>query len=505
MTAGWHEETSSAGSSTAAISLCALLGFLVLATSPGGLEAGDANVRFETARSWLEGRGGVLPAGIGGVQGRDGREFAYFNLTQSGVFACLLGVLRALHVPRPDTAAKFVYSIGVLPGVFAATALLLLRLSAKFWQSPAIGVLAVLLGTPLLHYSRIGQEENIIALCYALLLWGLVEIWEKRNSGWLVVGAASALAITTRVATLPTIAIVWLLVAADWRREVRSTGRLLPLIAAFLLLLAATVTAAWNWWRFGSVFETGYAAAFHRLGVPVFDFRGEPLHLVALLISPVRGLLIYAPLVILVPFCLPRLAKLDPLARRLAVAGLLLFVVNLVFFSLSGTWDGGFGWGPRYLVAPLIFLAPAIWSLPWEMKLVRGMLIVSLLVQAGSVVLPGATEDYLAAIRQEDGAPCTVWSVDCSGAWLRPRLAGRAIVNAATNRPLLTLDEGALAPVRTIVVSSDYLAPSWWPVRIAYRMHAWSPRRGLGISFVIVASAILAAYSLRRGPLRRGD
>jgi hypothetical protein len=99
---------------------------IVVATSSGGLESGDAGVRFETARSWLDGNGGALPAdSAAGVRGKDGRLYAYYNLTQSTVLAALLFAFRLVHVPRAETVTKFLYSVLLLGLVFAALGVVL--------------------------------------------------------------------------------------------------------------------------------------------------------------------------------------------------------------------------------------------------------------------------------------------------------------------------------------------------------------------------------------------
>jgi hypothetical protein len=115
--------------------------------------------------------------------------------------------------------------------------------------------------------------------------------------------------------------------------------------------LALIATAAWNWVRFGSVLETGYRWGFVRLGVPVFDFVRWPEHLLALTISPMRGILLYAPILVALPLRLVSCVG-GPLGSGVRRSSGSSFLLNLLFFSLSGTWDGGFGWGPRYLVAP---------------------------------------------------------------------------------------------------------------------------------------------------------
>ena len=150
-------------------------------------------------------------------------------------------------------------------------------------------------------------------------------------------------------------------------------------------------------------------------------------------------------------------------------------------------------------MAPLVFLTPLFLALPWKSWTVRSLVVVSLLFQIGSVILPTSTEDHVAAMMRARGDVCSVWTWRCSGLWLRPTVATTALENAFSNRGLPTLEEGAAASSAVALSSSDYLAPSWWPVRIAYRLHRWSPRFGLLSSLLLLGVATVVLLGVIRG------
>src|SRR5262249_29680837 len=120
------------------------LALLVFVTAPGGLESGDAAIRLETAKSLLDGQGGALgPGASGGVPGRYGASFTYFNFGQAFILVPFL-VVGKLAAPRnPERVAKFLYGTGFLPLLFVALALILSRV-ARHLGGGEFGVLALL-------------------------------------------------------------------------------------------------------------------------------------------------------------------------------------------------------------------------------------------------------------------------------------------------------------------------------------------------------------------------
>jgi hypothetical protein len=379
---------------------------------------------------------------------------------------------------------------------FMRLGLKLLILEGVRYASSAKAVAVLFLATPLLAYARIGQEENLLALAYGALLLSVSQLFAGNRTSWLLLGAAAAFAILTRLASLPSATVLLLAVLPCLRRDIRVRRFWLWMgPAALLLLLALSVYAYWNWVRFGSPLESGYRFGFARMGVPMFAFGGFPEHVVALLVSPGRGILVYAPILLALPAARSYWRAMTPSLRRLCTVAWTAPIVNLLFFGLLGTWHGGFGWGPRFLVAPLVFLVPVFSGIPWTRFCVRLLVMVSILVQCGSVVLPTSTEDFVASSRRERGLQCDVWTLGCSGIWLRPALAFRALENTVAGRPLPTLEEGAPASAAEALQTSDFRAAYWWPVRIAYRLHRDGPLAGLAAS---LAGILVALWFLRR-------
>ena len=157
------------------------------------------------------------PPGVPGAPGKDGRTYNYYGLTQSLIFTSILAPLRVLGVPRAETVTKFIYSVLFLPMVFAALGVVLLALLEevnvplpRIWP-----VLCLLLGTPLVTYARSGQEENLLALAYCVMLLGVVRVWRRQSSGFALLGGAAGFALATRLAGLPSLVLMFVAVLPE--------------------------------------------------------------------------------------------------------------------------------------------------------------------------------------------------------------------------------------------------------------------------------------------------
>ncbi|MGH2627730.1 MAG: hypothetical protein ACRDHY_13890, partial [Anaerolineales bacterium] len=338
---------------------------LYLTTSSGGFESGDAVTRYETARSWLAGRGGVLPTpgGNGAVTLPDGRVYGFFGPFQSVLMVPLIIVARMAPVPGlPGSVTEtFAISLGLFPLVSTAAAVLLflaLRLLGHSARAALLGTLAVAFGSLFWHYARTGQEEHLVALGYAFWLYGAARLAGGRPWAltWMAVGGAVALA--TRWAVVPQLAV---LAATSLVLLHRHRPRMKwPDLAVGTLVLAGTAGALllYNAVRFGSYWETGYGIWFAQNRLTMFPSEGYAERLAALLVSPYRGLFWYAPVVLLaLPATFTRSAGPE---RLLRIGGLLVLAVAVLVFAGFHFWSGGHSWGPRFLVAPLVLLAPAL-------------------------------------------------------------------------------------------------------------------------------------------------
>ncbi len=171
------------------------------------------------------------------------------------------------------------------------------------------------------------------------------------------------------------------------------------------------IAAACGWWlwfnqhRFGAPFDFGYQAGIQR----DFALANLPVGVLGQLVSPGRGVLFYAPWVLL---ALPGFAALRrrhrALAWTLAGAGAL----QLMFYALRSTWWGNWCWGPRYLVPVLPLVAMLAASAVAERRWRRwgwGLAgLGTVAAWSGLVVYNGLYQDLV--FRRADGLRELLWS-----------------------------------------------------------------------------------------------
>jgi len=116
----------------------------------------------------------------------------------------------------------------------------------------------------------------------------------------------------------------------------------------FSVFVAAV--AGYNALRFGNPLETGYGEEASRFTTPLW------LGLTGLLVSPGKGLLWYAPPLLLAAFGLRALERRRPEVVALVLA---MSAAPLLVTAAYYQWHGGGAWGPRLLV-PLL----PLWLLP---------------------------------------------------------------------------------------------------------------------------------------------
>ncbi len=137
------------------------------------------------------------------------------------------------------------------------------------------------------------------------------------------------------------------------------TSNLQPLISTLLafgapLAVTAAAIAVYNVVRYGNPFDTGY--------LPQENFGGDWLQGIAgLLVSPGRGLFLYAPVLLL---ALPTLPALFRRHRAEAALAWSMIAAHLLLYGKWYMWHGGYAWGPRFIIPTLPFfiigMAPAI-------------------------------------------------------------------------------------------------------------------------------------------------
>lgn len=244
--------------------------------------------------------------------------------------------------------------------VTAATAVLLFVVARQIGygeREALIGALVFGLATLAWPYAKTCFSEPLAGLCLLIAFWALLRLRESASPAISAIGgAALALAVATRYANLAMIPLFGaFLVYETWRRNIMPGQNSLALwrvVGAFVLPLAiaAALLAAYNVARYGNPLDTGY--------LPEERFDGNWLEGVAgLLVSPGRGLFLYAPVLLL---ALPAIPTFVLRHRAIAVLAYSIALTHVLLYGKWFMWHGGYAWGPRFMVPTVPFLVIAL-------------------------------------------------------------------------------------------------------------------------------------------------
>jgi len=248
-------------------------------------------------------------------------------------------------------------------GLFTAiTAVLLVRLARDLGCVPrraALVGLAYGLATPAYVYATLAYGHQLSAFALTASFYLLFRRGTDRAAArFLAAGLLAAYAAVTEIQVGPASAILGLYLLVQCLRRRRGPNDL-----AFFAIGAAIPTLillAYNMLAFGSPWEMGYFhhataqfAKVHNRQNPLGLRMPDPALVVPLLWGEYRGLLFYAPILVLAfPGWLLLAARrhFDMAVVSLAIAAAV-FVVNLSYPE----WTGGWSTGPRLLVPLLPF------------------------------------------------------------------------------------------------------------------------------------------------------
>jgi hypothetical protein len=230
------------------------------------------------------------------------------------------------------------------------------------------------LGTIAWVYARMFWESSLLALAILIAVWAIYRstrlAYARQRLFWIfLAGLAGAVGLTLRFETIPALGFITLYIiweSISWQlRQLRGTGWLrrpgrsgrqllqtIPWGRLIIFLTPSMITGLalllFNFSRFGNFSETGYSQE--------LLFQAPWIGSFGLLLSPGRGLFIYAPLLLLLFW------GIRPAWRRLSIAYFWLIVgLSLFYWLFYGSWfawGGTWGWGPRFLlpILPLLML-----------------------------------------------------------------------------------------------------------------------------------------------------
>jgi len=354
----------------------AALGWL---TMSGHTYSTDEETVLATSMSLLDRHTFALPEGlpvVGAQKAASGLSYSPFGLLQPVLLTPIYAVSKVLSGKAPEPysgyASRFLAAM-FNPLVHAAIAALIF-LSLRRLRLSLAGSIGVALiyafATWAWPHSRTLFTEPLTTLWLMAGFYALLIARDRKTNAWLpcvLSGIFLALSITTRSPTAILVPffglyVLWLFLrprlnanesAGDGGAPPRldfSRARLAPIIAWTLGL--AIVLLPWmalNSRLFGSPFTTGYGNQ-----AESFFFQ-TPLYvgLYGLLVSPGKGIIWYAPVLILLFATFPLFWRW---ARPEALLCLGLFAAETFFHATVIVWYGAGAWGPRYLAIVLPFV-----------------------------------------------------------------------------------------------------------------------------------------------------
>ncbi len=345
------------------LSLFALTAATFLLFCEGAVTGYDGGTMYEVTKSMVE-RGTVaVGEEWNTLPGREGLQYSRYGPGLSLLAVLPYLVARPLAQLSGDPEAVLEAAVSaIVPVVAAALVVSLYALARRMGArvGPALlGGIGGVAGTFLLPYTKEFFSEPLTAL-------GLVLATERLLARRpLAAGSALGLAVLTRSQNV-LLAPVFVLVT--WRREgLRSALTVVGGIIPSLVLVAA-----YNMARFEHPLRFGYEDVGFTTPLTV--------GLSGLLLNPYKSVLLFAPVVVLLPPAFAALWQRNRAAFALLGANL---SVTLVVTATWFAWHGGWSWGPRLLLPGLI---PALAAIPPWLTTARRTRAAVLLVALGLAV-----------------------------------------------------------------------------------------------------------------------
>ena len=381
----------------------------------------------------------------------------------------------------------------VSPLVTSISVVLIYRIARVLDWRPSHGVLAAVsygIFSMAIWYSTELLSEPSVTVCILIIVLGMLR-W-RQGARWapLWIGIAAGVALQLRTDAVVTawiglLAIPLFVPLTVWR-SLRALGLVLGPMA-----VSCAVLGWYDELRFHRLIEAAYG--------PGGGFSTPLWHgLDGLLFSPGRSLFLYNPLTVLGVVGLilllagPGVVRDRPLGVLLAI----LIVTRTVFYAKWGVWDGGWTWGPRFLLPVVALLCVA---LPTVLRATDPRRAMGLIVRAALVLLAvlGAAVNFL-AVR----VPFGVWVTVLSNSASHPAFGIHGLRTFAQQEAALDFQLNA-SPIRGDIALLMHEA-------VPYNSELWSTGHSL-IGLLLVAAgavcitlAVVGSRSLdRRAPVGR--
>jgi len=367
--------------------------FLTASGQVGFTDVGNA--RIEVLKSLVSKHELTVPAGIG-IKGADGREYSLFSIG-SVVSAIPFYFLGKLIGVSPWSLINIINQIS---GAVTVVLVFLFSVSLGYSKRAALYT-SIVYGccTMAWYYSKDSGDHTLETLFVLFSIYFMFQYSINKKNLYFIFSIVSfGFAFITRptsVLIIPSLLILITNTTHDAEKfELKTAAKVLTRkILLFLVIFSPflLLTFWYNYYRFGSIFETGYSLMAERLGLDFFSGTQLWTGLSGFLISPGKGFFYYSPVTVLFFFSIKSFIKKNFLP---GLSFIVTIIFYLVFMSRYVYWHGDWAWGPRYLFVTMpFFLIPTAVlfdSRTWiEKKYSRRLIILisafSLFIQIASV------------------------------------------------------------------------------------------------------------------------
>ena len=328
---------------------------MVTASEVKGQLGGDNHLRYQVTTSIVEKYDLSVPNGFG-VKGKDGRFYSFYGLGWS-VLAVPFYILGKY---LGGGSESLVCVMQLLAGAVTVTFVFLFCVSLGYSYRPSV-ITAIFYGFGSMAWPLAKQPfEHVVETLFVLLSVYYMYLFyiKERNLCFILSAVFIGIALTIRLTAILVFPALFFIggIFCLQNASLKYSMKILfkHVVMYLMVLLPFIFIIMWyNYYRFGSIYETGYQLIAAKTGLDFF--YGTPLltGLRGFLLSPGKGIFYYSPVALLF---FPAIVPFYKKHSSLVIAFIMIITSYLLFLSKNIYWHGDWAWGPRYLLVILPFL-----------------------------------------------------------------------------------------------------------------------------------------------------
>ena len=309
-----------------------------------------------------------VPEGYG-IKGIDGKYYSLYGLGWPAL-AVPFHIVGDYVVGGPE---KFVTVMNPVMGAASVTLVFLFSVALGYSRRSSL-VVAIFYGLGTFAWPLAKQPfDHVVETLFVLL--SVYFMYRQASENTIIRLIISALclgiAINTRLVSILALPALLVMMGAGCggKRSLADNSKAFfrkMVIFMSVLLPFAGLVLWYNYYRFGSIFETGFQLLAARTGLDFFSGTPLLIGLRGFLTSPGKGFFYYSPIAVFFFYTIIPFYKKH---RWEAISFILLILSYLLFLSRNVYWHGDWAWGPRYLLAITPFIIIPITELldsdPW--------------------------------------------------------------------------------------------------------------------------------------------